>query len=157
MPSQPIQSLQHCGWLLSLADGVVSPWKQYAGNLAHRGNHNRKSNEETNLMIYGGKWQRIAFKNKLTFPEIPSFPLPAMMVAVKQNSACRNGVIPRKIWGIWPNQAPGWSWVMLRWGRSWPTWCCGGICRDRGDMVAVVEILMEKRNSSVAILFFCVL
>jgi hypothetical protein len=33
-------------------------------------------------MIYGGKWQRIEFKNELTCPEIPSFPLPAMMVAV---------------------------------------------------------------------------
>jgi hypothetical protein len=64
------------------ADGVVTPWKQYAGNLAHRGDHNRKSNEETKSMIYGEKWQRIAFKNKLTCPEILSFSLLAMMVAV---------------------------------------------------------------------------
>jgi hypothetical protein len=33
-------------------------------------------------MIYGEKWQRIAFKNKLTCPEILSFSLLAMMVAV---------------------------------------------------------------------------
>ena len=102
---------------------------------------------------FGALKGAINIKKTLTFPEFLFF-TPTARDAVQQNLACRNGVIPRKIRGIWPNQAGGWSWVILWWGWSWRTLCCGGICRDRGDAVAAVEILIARKKS-VAILFFC--
>jgi len=74
--------------------------KQLAGNLAKARQPPNEEQQGNKLMIYGGKWQKIACKNELTCPEIPSFPVWAMMVAVLQNFVCRNSMIPREIQGI---------------------------------------------------------